>query len=61
MKKEKLRELKRGDLCLCVCPDWNEEGYQVAVWKGDKFEYSSMPNDMFNEHVVDFELIEDII
>jgi len=52
--REESKNLKHGQLVLCKCPEWNEEGYQVATWNGSEFEYSGQPNDMFNDLVVGF-------
>jgi hypothetical protein len=41
-----------GQLVICRCPNWNEEGYQIATFNGSEFEYNAMPNDMFNENVI---------
>lgn len=46
---------KDRQLCLCKCPDWNEEGYQVAEYNylgDDKFGYSGQQNDMFHDLVI---------
>ena len=50
--------LELNQLVLCVCPNWNYEGFQVAKWNGKEFEYSSQPNSMFNDSVQGFYLIE---
>ena len=51
---EEAVKLKRGQLVVCKCPEWNDEGFQIATWEGEEFEYSGQPNDMFNELVVAF-------
>jgi hypothetical protein len=43
---------KDGQLCLCRCPDWCHEGYQVANFEDDKFSYDSDPNGTFNNYVI---------
>jgi hypothetical protein len=51
---ERTKDLKYGQMVLCRCPKWNDEGYQVATWNGEEFEYSGQPNDMFNDLVIAF-------
>lgn len=46
--------LNNNQLVLCKCPEWSDEGFQIAFWNGSEFEYSGQPNDMFNEYVVSF-------
>jgi len=41
---------------LCYCPEWNEEGYQVAVWKGKEFTYGGQPNEMFDGLVLSWNI-----
>lgn len=48
------RFLNKNQLCLCRCPDWCEEGYQVAKWNGMKFEYEADPNGGFDRYVKAF-------
>jgi hypothetical protein len=43
---------KEGQLCLCRCPEWNEEGYQVAVYEDGEFGYNSQPNRLFHKYVI---------
>jgi len=45
-----------GRLVLCYCPEWNEEGYQVAVWKGKEFTYGGQPNEMFDGLVLSWNI-----
>ena len=40
-----------GRSLICYCPDWNETGYQVAIWNGDVFYYYEQTSDNFNAHV----------
>lgn len=56
---EETKNLKRGQLVVCKCPDWNEEGFQIAVWNGREFEYSGQQNDWFNEYVEEFAKLND--
>lgn len=48
------KRIKYGQLALCYCPGWNELGYQVAVWQGNKFDYAEAGNDDFDKHVKAF-------
>ena len=53
---------KDGQTVVCKCPDWCEEGYQIAKWDGRIFRYESQPNLMFNNYVkkwAEFEEVED--
>lgn len=50
----KSASLKRNQLVICRCPNWCDEGYQVAKWNGSEFEYDSDPNGTFNEYVIAF-------
>lgn len=43
---------KVGQLCLCRCPDYCEEGYVVATFDGMVFDTLGSPNDALNEHVI---------
>ena len=47
-----------GDVCLCECPEWRNVGYDVAIWTGKKFDDSEMNNDMFNDCVIGFCVID---
>jgi hypothetical protein len=58
-KKTRAIELDYEQLVLTKCPDWCEEGFQVAVWNGKEFEFRAQPNDMFNEHVTDFMILSE--
>lgn len=53
---ERTKDLKHNQMVICRCPDWNDEGYQVAQWcDSDKeFWYSGQQNDMFNKCVIAF-------
>ena len=51
--KEKVK-LKEGQLVLARCPNWCDEGYQIATYNGSEFEYSSDPNGSFNEYIIAF-------
>lgn len=42
------RPTDKNKLILAYCPDWNEYGYQLCWWDGNKFYYEDQPNDMFN-------------
>ncbi len=53
--------LKKHQLVLCQCPDWNEEGFQVAIWNGLEFEYSTQSNSMFNDCITAFIPLEFLI
>ena len=53
-KVEEAGILDCDQLVICKCPEWNDEGFQIATWSGKEFEYSGQPNDMFNELVVAF-------
>jgi hypothetical protein len=53
------KKLKNNQSVVCRCPDWNGEGYQVAIWNGKEFEYSGQPNDMFNDLVIAFMPIDE--
>lgn len=46
--------LKYNDMVIAKCPEWNEEGFQIATWNGKEFEYSGQSNDMFNGLVTGF-------
>lgn len=46
--------LNVDQLCLCKCDNWNEEGFQIAVWDGEEFIYDNQPNPYFNRHVTYF-------
>lgn len=41
-----------GQLCLCRCPGWCDEGYQVAVFEDGEFHYSGESNNWLNEYVI---------
>lgn len=50
---------ENGQLCICRCPNWSEEGYQIAQWDGKKFDYSCSPNSFFDEHVIAWMPLDD--
>jgi hypothetical protein len=56
MKKEfiSIKELKRGQLCICQCPEWCSLGLQIAEWDGKKFDYPDSLNDEFDLYVIAF-------
>jgi hypothetical protein len=41
-----------GQLVICRCPNWNEEGYQIAVFENKEFQFSGQPNNQFNDLVI---------
>jgi len=43
---------KEGQLCICRCPNWCEEGYQVAVFEDGEFQYDAQPNSWFHREVI---------
>ena len=51
---EKSIKLKHGQMVICKCPEWNEEGLQIATWNGVEFEYSGQQNDSFHGLVTAF-------
>lgn len=55
---EHVNKLQEHQLVLCRCPEWNDEGYQIAEWNGEEFEYSGQPNDMFNSLVIAFMVLD---
>lgn len=52
--KSEAYKLNRGQMVICRCPDWCNEGYQVAEWNGEEFEYDAQPNGAFDSTVVAF-------
>ena len=36
---------------ICYCPNWSDEGYQIATWNGKEFVYDAQPNEWFSENV----------
>jgi len=40
------KKLNYNQMVICRCPDWNDEGYQIATW---------------NDDVTDIEYSEDLI
>lgn len=53
------KKLICNQMVICRCPHWNDEGYQIAIWNGDEFEYSGQPNDEFNSLVIAFMPIDE--
>jgi len=51
---DEAKKLNYDQLVICRCPEWNDEGYQIATWNGVEFEFSGQPNDMFNDLVIAF-------
>lgn len=49
---------KEGSLCLCMCPNWCELGYQVAVYSKGRFDYPEIPNEMFDANVIAWQYLE---
>ena len=52
MYKGRREKPKTGQLCICRCPDWCEEGYQIATFDGEKFDYDAATNSFFDENVI---------
>lgn len=52
--KRESSKLSFGQMVLCRCEDWCEEGFQVAKWNGKEFEFGGQPNDMFDGLVTEF-------
>lgn len=50
----KASKLKTNQMVICRCPNWCDEGYQIARWNGEEFEYDSDPNGTFNKYVIAF-------
>lgn len=46
------KEPQEGQLCLCRCPEWCEEGYQIAIYEDGIFQYSDQPNGYFDRKVI---------
>lgn len=53
--------LKDGQLVICKCPEWNDEGFQIATWNKriQEFEYCGQPNDMFHDTVTHFACLDE--
>jgi predicted transcriptional regulator len=43
---------KEGQLVICRCPDWCDEGYQIATFEDNEFQFSGQSNDQFNDLVI---------
>ncbi len=43
---------KEGQLVICRCPEWNDEGFQTAKYEDGEFQFSGQPNNMFNDLVI---------
>lgn len=41
-----------GQLVICHCPEWNDEGFQIARYEDGEFQFSGQPNNMFNDLVI---------
>lgn len=52
--KKETSKLRHNQLVICRCPNWCDEGYQIARWNGKEFEYNSDPNGTFNDYVIAF-------
>lgn len=50
---------KKGQLCLCKCPEWCSLGFQVAEWTGKKFDFPEIPNDMLDSLVEEWMPLDD--
>ncbi len=53
-KQFKVKNLAINQICLCQCPDWCSEGFQVARWDGEKFDYDSSSNPEFDGKIIGF-------
>lgn len=49
--RDRSEEPVQGQLCLCRCPGWNKEGFQVAVYRNGMFGYHDQPNGFFDSEV----------
>jgi hypothetical protein len=36
---DEAKKLNYDQLVICRCPEWNDEGYQIATWNGEEFEF----------------------
>ena len=52
MYKGRNKKPEKGQLCICRCPEWCDEGYQIATYDGEGFDYDNAPNGSFNEYVI---------
>ena len=52
--RDRAKLLTENQMCICRCPDWCDEGYQIAKWNGENFEYDNDPNGGFDRHVIAF-------
>ena len=52
--RDRAKLLTKNQMCICRCPDWCDEGYQIAKWNGEAFEYDADPNGGFDQHVIAF-------
>lgn len=52
--RDRAKLLTKNQMCICRCPDWCYEGYQIGTWNGEAFEYDADPNGGFDQHVIAF-------
>ena len=52
MYKSTKEKPKEGQLVICRCPEWNDEGFQIARYEDGEFHFSGQPNSMFNDLVI---------
>lgn len=57
--KSVAKKLEFNQKVICKCPHWNEEGFQIAFWNGDEFEFDDQPNYLFDKQVIEFCPIDD--
>lgn len=50
----------RYSFVLARCEEWNDSGYQVCFYNGKEFTYDEVPNDMFNDLVTEWILLDDL-
>jgi len=51
---ERKIELKHRQMVICRCPEWNEEGYQIAQYDAtdESIWYTGQQNDNFESCIV---------
>ena len=52
--KTRISQPRKGQLCICKCPEWCPTGFQIAEFDGNKFQCIDHPNPDFDLLVIEW-------
>lgn len=51
-------KLKDGEMYICKCSDFCEEGFVLAIWNGTKFYTSVDHNEEINDYITEYAFVD---